>query len=127
MNIFSKVLTVSPVNYLIAYRLKKAAHLFKNTEDKIDFIAQVFGFDSAAYFCRKFKNHFGVTPGMYRKNIFQINFFYFSGRPPPLRYTTLRVAVFRARSSRSVHRNKLLLHLPSAALHVADASKKLHT
>ena len=67
LNVFSKVLNDSPVNYLIAYRLKQAAYLLKTTDDKIDFIAQSTGFDSAAYFCRKFKNHFGVTPGMYRK------------------------------------------------------------
>lgn len=33
----------------------------------IDFIALETGFESDAYFCRCFKKHFGMTPGMYRK------------------------------------------------------------
>lgn len=67
LNIFARYLKDTPVNYLIAYRLKKAAELLKTTENKIDFIARETGFESDAYFCRCFKKYFGNTPGMYRK------------------------------------------------------------
>lgn len=67
LKLFSKFLNDTPVNYLIAYRLKKAADLLKSTERKIDFIALETGFESDAYFCRSFKKHFGITPTAYRK------------------------------------------------------------
>lgn len=66
LNIFAKYLNDTPVNYLIAYRLKKAAKLLKATENKISFIAQETGFETDAYFCRCFKKYFGITPSMYR-------------------------------------------------------------
>lgn len=68
LNIFTRYLNDTPVNYLVSVRLKKAAELLKSTENKIDFIAMETGFESDAYFCRCFKKHFGMTPGMYRKN-----------------------------------------------------------
>lgn len=66
LNIFGRYLNDTPVNYLIAYRLKKAAKLLKTTENKISFIAQETGFETDAYFCRCFKKYFGITPSMYR-------------------------------------------------------------
>lgn len=69
LNIFARYLNDTPVNYLISFRLKKAAELLKTTEKKIDFIALETGFESDAYFCRRFKKHFGVTPGEYRKKL----------------------------------------------------------
>lgn len=66
LNIFGRYLNDTPVNYLIAYRLKKAAELLKTTENKISFIAQETGFETDAYFCRCFKKYFGITPSMYR-------------------------------------------------------------
>lgn len=69
LNIFARYLNDTPVNYLIAYRLKKAAELLKTTENKISFIAQETGFESDAYFCRCFKKYFGITPSMYRVKI----------------------------------------------------------
>ena len=67
LNIFTRYLNDTPVNYLVSVRLKKAAELLKSTENKIDFIAMETGFESDAYFCRCFKKNFGMTPGMYRK------------------------------------------------------------
>lgn len=70
LNLFSEFLNDTPVNYLITFRLKKAADLLKSTENKIDFIALETGFESNAYFCRRFKKFFGITPGKYRKSFF---------------------------------------------------------
>ncbi len=57
----------SPVSYLIEYRLIQAAILLKNTKNTIYNISVVTGFSSAAYFCRKFKHFYKMTPAAYRK------------------------------------------------------------
>lgn len=67
LNIFKRYLHVSPVSYLVNYRLKRAAKLLTATDGSIDSIARDTGFESAGYFCRKFKELFGVTPGGYRR------------------------------------------------------------
>ena len=67
LHLFQQQLHTSPIRYLIDYRLKRAAKLLVTTESSISFIAQSTGFDSAGYFCRKFRELFGQTPGAYRK------------------------------------------------------------
>lgn len=67
LNIFKEYLHTSPVSYLINYRLRQATRLLSNTEDSIASIANETGFEDAGYFCRKFKNLFGMTPNEYRK------------------------------------------------------------
>lgn len=68
LHIFNHYLHISPVSYLIHYRLKCAAKLLISTESSISTIAQNTGFESTGYFCRKFKELFRQTPGDYRKN-----------------------------------------------------------
>lgn len=67
LNIFNKYLRISPVNYLINYRLKRAAKLLASTDSNIYTIASNTGFENTGYFCRSFKELFGVTPSEYRK------------------------------------------------------------
>lgn len=67
LNIFNKYLRISPVNYLINYRLKCAAKLLASTDSNIYSIASNTGFENTGYFCRSFKELFGVTPSEYRK------------------------------------------------------------
>ena len=67
LNIFSKYLHISPVSYLVNYRLKRSAKLLASTDGSIYSIARDTGFENVVYFCRKFKKLFGVTPGEYRK------------------------------------------------------------
>ncbi len=67
LNIFNKYLRISPVSYLINYRLKRAAKLLASTDNSIYSIASNTGFENAGYFCRSFKELFGVTPSKYRK------------------------------------------------------------
>lgn len=67
LNIFNKYLRVSPVSYLINYRLKRAAKLLASTDSSIYSIASNTGFENVGYFCRSFKELFGVTPSEYRK------------------------------------------------------------
>lgn len=67
LHIFNNNIHVSPVNYLIGYRLKRAAKLLATTQDSVALIARDTGFENTGYFCRKFKEIFHMTPGEYRK------------------------------------------------------------
>ncbi|MCI8801273.1 AraC family transcriptional regulator [Acetatifactor muris] len=68
LNLFNKNIHTSPINYLVNYRLKRAAKLLMGTEDSVSAIARDTGFENIGYFCRKFKETFQVTPGEYRKS-----------------------------------------------------------
>ncbi len=67
LNLFRKYLHITPINYLINYRLNEAAQLLSNTEKKINTICDETGFNNVDYFCRLFKKHYHLTPTEYRK------------------------------------------------------------
>lgn len=67
LNLFRKYLHITPINYLIHYRLNEAAQLLSNTEKKINTISDETGFNNVDYFCRLFKKHYHLTPTEYRK------------------------------------------------------------
>ncbi|WP_283682285.1 AraC family transcriptional regulator [Parablautia sp. Marseille-Q6255] len=67
LNLFNKYLRITPINYLINYRLKEAALLLSKTEEKISAIARAAGFPNVDYFCRLFKKRYHLTPTEYRK------------------------------------------------------------
>lgn len=66
LQIFQSGIHTSPVTYLIQYRLTRAAELLSSTEKTVTAIAAETGFTNAGYFCRKFKEHYHVTPRAYR-------------------------------------------------------------
>lgn len=57
---------VSPKEYLIRERLKRAAVLLQTRELGIGEISDMTGFSDSNYFCRQFRKHFGTSPGKYR-------------------------------------------------------------
>lgn len=67
MNLFKRYLHTSAIQYLIDYRLKRGATLLRTTRDTINQIAEKTGFENTGYFCRKFKEAFGMTPSQYRE------------------------------------------------------------
>ena len=67
LNLFQKYLHITPVNYLINYRLKQASQLLSKTEKKINLISSETGFHNVDYFCRLFKKRYQSTPSEYRK------------------------------------------------------------
>ena len=67
LQIFRENLKMTPVNYLICYRLKQAARLLANTEKKVTAISLETGFSGADHFCRSFKKTYKATPGEYRR------------------------------------------------------------
>lgn len=55
------------MEYLMEYRLGKAAQELRVTNDTILEIAQRTGFDNISNFNRLFKKRLGVTPSQFRK------------------------------------------------------------
>jgi AraC-like DNA-binding protein len=74
---FKKMTNQSPIEYLNAYRLRRAAILLQQSDLKIMHVAMDVGFNSLGFFNRLFRQRFGCTPGEYRKrkkqNIFSGN------------------------------------------------------
>ena len=68
LTLFNSYVHVSPIEYVVHYRLSQAAILLENTENTIQQIAVSVGFNNEGYFCRKFKEVYKCTPGNYRKN-----------------------------------------------------------
>ena len=66
LGIFRSEIKESPVAYLIRYRLQRAAELLEHSKKSVAFIAEETGFSSSSYFCRKFMEHYHVSPGKYR-------------------------------------------------------------
>ena len=66
-HVFKDVTRKSAMEYLLDYRLQVADVLLGSTDRPVGEIAETCGFESAAYFCRSFKNHYGVSPGRRRE------------------------------------------------------------
>ena len=67
LQIFKSKIDISPVEYLIQYRLTQSARQLRMTEKSIDTIAKESGFSDSSYFCRKFKEFYHMTPNEYRR------------------------------------------------------------
>ena len=67
LHIFQSGIRISPVAYLIRYRLARAAELLCTTRKSVSAIAEETGFASAGYFCRKFRQHYHMSANTYRK------------------------------------------------------------
>lgn len=65
-SIFKKELQISPQEYLINYRLSKAAKLIKSTNLPIKDISSQSGYSSPLNFSKMFKNVYGLSPKNYR-------------------------------------------------------------
>lgn len=68
LNLFHDYVHMTPIEYVLHYKLKRAAQLLDTTENTISYIAQCTGFNNEGYFCRKFKEIFNMTPSQYRKS-----------------------------------------------------------
>lgn len=64
---FFKTMTrQTPVEYLNAYRIKRAVELLRRTDRKISDIALEVGFDHISYFIKVFQKHMKATPSEFR-------------------------------------------------------------
>lgn len=60
--LFSKVLGISPMRYLLDLRFSKAQKLLENNELTVSQIAIECGFSDVYYFSKAYKKHFGHSP-----------------------------------------------------------------
>lgn len=68
---FKEISGVSPMQYLIGYRISKAQDMLIHTTKSILEISLDCGFDNVSYFIRQFRRYTGMTPGKYRgKNLY---------------------------------------------------------
>ncbi len=65
--IFHEKYDVSPKQYLMNLKLKKAGRLLTTTELNISVIASSLGFDDQLSFTKCFKKYFNISPSEYRK------------------------------------------------------------
>lgn len=63
---FKSITGMSPTQYYLHIRLKKAKELLSSTTLNIDQVAQQTGFDDLFYFSKLFKKKNGVTPSSFR-------------------------------------------------------------
>lgn len=63
---FHANIRMSPVDYLIKYRMGLACKMLRETSDKISHIANSVGYENTGYFCRLFRKHTGFSPNEYR-------------------------------------------------------------
>lgn len=65
--LFKSMYNQSPTEYILDIRLREAKKLLEETEETLSDIALKTGFFDEFYMSKQFKNHFGITPGRYRK------------------------------------------------------------
>lgn len=68
LHLFKTFIQMPPVAYLIQYRLTQAAGLLHTTGRSVTAIAEDTGFANTGYFCRKFRQHYHMSPSEYRKH-----------------------------------------------------------
>ena len=56
---------VTPNNFILIYRLNRAAEMIRSREYRLNEIADLLGFSSQSHFSRCFKQHFGTAPKDY--------------------------------------------------------------
>ena len=67
MNFFKKHLGVSCIEYLIQFRLRKAAELLQHSTLSVLEISSQSGFNNLSNFNRQFKKYYQMTPSQYRR------------------------------------------------------------
>lgn len=55
--------------YILNVRLGHAKYLFLNTDYNVSEVCYRVGLTNESHFCRVFRQRFGITPGMYKKNM----------------------------------------------------------
>lgn len=64
--LFKETFGPSPQQFLIQYRLTKAAELLRSSRIPIAEVGRSVGYDNQLYFSRAFKSVYGVPPSEYR-------------------------------------------------------------
>jgi AraC-like DNA-binding protein/mannose-6-phosphate isomerase-like protein (cupin superfamily) len=65
--VFKAEYGMTPIHYLIQYRIEAAKQYLRGTRDSVERIAQLVGYESPTHFQYVFKQRVGQTPGQYRE------------------------------------------------------------
>lgn len=65
---FRSMIATTPIRYLKAYRIQRAAELLRNTEEKIVDIGVQCGFQDMSYFAKSFRAVYGCAPSEFRED-----------------------------------------------------------
>ena len=65
--LFKSIYLSSPSEYICSVRLKNAERVMLHTDMSLEECARSCGFSSVGYFCRVFKNTYGISPAKYRR------------------------------------------------------------
>jgi len=65
--LFKSVMKKTVMEYIRDYRMKVAKSLLESTDKSVAQISDECGFVDSNYFCRCFKEHYGLSPGRFRK------------------------------------------------------------
>lgn len=66
--LFAERLGMSPVQYRTDIKIRRAMYLLETTDMTVNEIAEALSFFDAAYFCKVFRAHTGMTPTQYAKS-----------------------------------------------------------
>ncbi len=66
-HLFRSQVRLAPMSVLLSYRLDRACHLLRHTDQSIEQVAEDCGFPNRYYFSRMLKQHRGISPAAYRK------------------------------------------------------------
>ena len=66
---FKNYTGVSPVEYLVQLRIRRAMELLRDTDTTISEISQLCGFADSNYMCRIFRKRYELSPGEFRKKL----------------------------------------------------------
>lgn len=66
--LFSAHYNITPKQYILEIRIRKAKQLLRDTPFSVATIAEECGFSSVYHFCRSFKQRTGLTPTQYAEN-----------------------------------------------------------
>lgn len=67
--LFQNSLSMTPMEYVMVYRLQRAQELLANTGRSILEIAVETGFGTSSYFGKQFRQYYQLTPGQYRSTV----------------------------------------------------------
>lgn len=67
--VFKQHMKMSPMQYLLRYRILQSCHLLQETDKKIGEIANLAGFNNISYFNKVFLKIIGCTPKEYRSSV----------------------------------------------------------
>ena len=66
--LFKELTGITIFEHLTRYRINRAARILRSNRTPIHQVAEMCGFLSASFFCRKFTECYAMTPSAYRKN-----------------------------------------------------------